>query len=492
LAASALISAGAQSQTCSGQRDDLARTKVVGGTEATLAAWPSQAALWSRNPGRRLAFFCGGTAIAPNWILTAAHCAVRIEPSGDGAFIYAEDGGKVEVVLGSDDLEAVRSDNVFQIAKVVVHEGYTNPMDSGNDIALIALASPWTGPLARLSLGAAVEPEDARTFAAGFGQLQSTQQLEWKETRDGAMIWTPSTTLQEVSLPIVPTATCEAAYHAIPRSKTAIIGAGQICAGYQRGRKDTCSGDSGGPLVFYDEDHCPIQIGVVSWGLGCAEPNAYGVYSRISAYKDWIFRHVPEVAVAAARIAERPLLATIANPTLAGALKQLEEALPSAKGRIRVGLSAGHRVKVNSINSITANSDVGGRLVLLDINAAGEVVQIFPNRYVTAEGANLIAKGQTVSIPDPANPAYAGTGGFQAVKPLGRGRLVAIVAPRGIEISNIVDSPQRIAQGFRQESAPVSYLSNLFDALIAAATSSPREASEQSWAFGETAYDIIP
>jgi len=60
----------------------------------------------------------------------------------------------------------------------------------------------------------------------------------------------------------------------------------QICAGV--GGVDSCQGDSGGPLMLRTGDDTPVQIGVVSWGLGCARPDSPGIYMRISAYADWI------------------------------------------------------------------------------------------------------------------------------------------------------------------------------------------------------------
>lgn len=62
-----------------------------------------------------------------------------------------------------------------------------------------------------------------------------------------------------------------------------------ICAGYKDGGRDSCAGDSGGPLFTIDEiDLKPKLVGLVSFGIGCAEPNHFGVYSRITSIRKWI------------------------------------------------------------------------------------------------------------------------------------------------------------------------------------------------------------
>jgi secreted trypsin-like serine protease len=68
-----------------------------------------------------------------------------------------------------------------------------------------------------------------------------------------------------------------------------------ICAGTASGERDACNGDSGGPLFSKGADGSLMQIGVVSWGEGpadanmaCGHANAYGVYTRVSNYLDWI------------------------------------------------------------------------------------------------------------------------------------------------------------------------------------------------------------
>ena len=61
-----------------------------------------------------------------------------------------------------------------------------------------------------------------------------------------------------------------------------------ICAGYKQGGKDACQGDSGGPFICEGQNKEAILTGIVSWGIGCARANNYGVYARVTKILDWI------------------------------------------------------------------------------------------------------------------------------------------------------------------------------------------------------------
>ena len=87
--------------------------------------------------------------------------------------------------------------------------------------------------------------------------------------------------LQEVDLPIMTNDKCKQKY------KHDYIGPKMLCAGWDAGQKDACQGDSGGPL-YYTKGSKVIQVGVVSWGRGCARKDSPGVYSMVSKYIDWI------------------------------------------------------------------------------------------------------------------------------------------------------------------------------------------------------------
>jgi secreted trypsin-like serine protease len=94
--------------------------------------------------------------------------------------------------------------------------------------------------------------------------------------------------LREVSVPIVDREQCNS-----ERSYDGSITSRMLCAGLPDGGKDSCQGDSGGPLVVMDPFlNFQTQAGIVSWGIGCALPNFYGVYTRLAVLEKWVSARV--------------------------------------------------------------------------------------------------------------------------------------------------------------------------------------------------------
>jgi trypsin len=84
--------------------------------------------------------------------------------------------------------------------------------------------------------------------------------------------------LQAVAVIAVSAAQCDSAY-----SSYGGITENMICAAVNGGGKDACQGDSGGPLVAEGN-----LVGLVSWGVGCADANYPGVYSNIAVLRDFV------------------------------------------------------------------------------------------------------------------------------------------------------------------------------------------------------------
>ncbi len=156
-----------------------------------------------------------------------------------------------------------------RVTAVAVHPNYdpTISVIKGYDIALLYLANYSEQPPMALYSG---KPKaGTKATAVGWGHTVFRGQ--------------GSDILQEVDAPIVSNEVCNQ-----PESYNGQIIDSQLCAGFAKGGKDACNGDSGGPLMAL-QDGKYKQVGIVSGGNGgCAEPNKYTYYTRVSSFRTWI------------------------------------------------------------------------------------------------------------------------------------------------------------------------------------------------------------
>ena len=268
--AAALLSLAFAAGLAAGDRSAAQQTpdpRIVGGHEAVPFSWPFIAAIVSAGaPTNYEGQFCGAALVRPDWVVTAAHCFF-------GSGTSPED---IKVVLGAHDL-SINDGTRFDATQILLHPDY-DPNSNDSDVALIRLAT--AANLRPITLNAPfVSPElsdHLLATAIGWGNTSATGDVF-------------PTRLQQADVPIVPNAVCNA-----PQSYGGSITPNMLCAGYASGGIDSCQGDSGGPLVVPDAA-VPggyRQEGVVSFGIGCAQPDLYGVYARTSNFAYWVSQNI--------------------------------------------------------------------------------------------------------------------------------------------------------------------------------------------------------
>jgi len=234
-------------------------TRIIGGSEATEDRYSYAVSLQDR-----IGHFCGGSLIAKDVILTAAHCQ----------------GGQYDVVLGRHDLDD-NDGEVIGMKRELPHPNY-NARSTDNDFMLVFLdeaASTNNVDLVTLNSDSSVPSVGEEVTVMGWGDT---------DIRDD--VSELSDVLMNVKVNTISNQECDDSEGTIGGyydDYNGQITQNMLCA--RANLQDSCQGDSGGPLVIKGNGSSnDIQVGVVSWGIGCASQSFPGVYARVSRAYDWI------------------------------------------------------------------------------------------------------------------------------------------------------------------------------------------------------------
>jgi secreted trypsin-like serine protease len=390
--------------------------RVVGGRPAKAGAWASMVPIFL---GDRA--ICGGTIIDKEWVLTAAHCVRQRSPQ------------ELSVREATIDLRA--GGRLLKIAEIHIHENYKSGPPA-NDVALLRLQESAKSPrqlLMQQSAIPAVLRDGAMATVVGFGRIQPRP----AQPGPGFQTGTTSDRLLQADVPIVSLQKC------IERYGAQRISEGTICAGFDEGGHDACQGDSGGPLFARGPLAQSVQVAVVSWGSGCAQPKSYGVYTSLAAFEPWIRQRVPDaqfISTAPSTSAESAAIAGIpayVTQIITSLLGNTSSKEPSKLAQVSVDLVQGTTLRVNDLIQIRVTSSITGKLVVFNQDSDGKMFQIFPNRFTGAQAdqaPTMIKAGYVVTAPAPGDRFR-----LRITPPLGKNKIYAMVLPVEAKIDDLTN-----------------------------------------------------
>nr|XP_019571197.1 PREDICTED: transmembrane protease serine 11B-like [Rhinolophus sinicus] len=230
-----------------------AGNRIINGKNSLAGAWPWQASMqWKGTP------LCGASLISSRWLLSAAHCFARKNNSEDWTVNFGTIVNKPYMTR--------------KVQNIIYHENYSMARVH-DDIALVQLTEEvsFTKYVRKICLPEAKMKlsENDSVVVTGWGVLSMSGPLP--------------RILQQAFVKIIDNKVCNAPY-----ALSGHVTDNMLCAGFMSGEADSCQNDSGGPLAYVDSRNIWKLVGIVSWGDGCAKKNKPGVYTRVTAYRDWI------------------------------------------------------------------------------------------------------------------------------------------------------------------------------------------------------------
>uniref|UniRef100_A0A182JA34 Phenoloxidase-activating factor 2 n=1 Tax=Anopheles atroparvus TaxID=41427 RepID=A0A182JA34_ANOAO len=223
-------------------------------------------------------YACVGSLIAPNVVLTVAHCVVNRMATN--------------LMVRAGEWDTKTEDEVMphqtaKVKQVLVHERYNKHHHF--DVALLVLEQPFQ-PADHVQTVCLPPPglrPDTGTecTTGGWGKERFDQEVYQQ-------------ILKRVDLPIVASGKCQAALRTTRLGPKYKLHSTFLCAGGKMG-VDVCSGDGGAALtcLMPGRENTYYQAGIVAWGIGCGDENIPGVYVDVMAVRSWIVDNLQELNV---------------------------------------------------------------------------------------------------------------------------------------------------------------------------------------------------
>jgi secreted trypsin-like serine protease len=311
---------------------------------ALVAAWPATAsALVGGTPTQRdlphmvamefrsspsatqWSFRCGGSLVAPDVVLTAAHCVSGDESAGEPDTFPAAQfrflAGTKKRSAGGEHIQAV---------EIREDPRYDDSDEGGYDVALVKLErSSSLGRPIRIA-----RADETGLYAPGKDAVITG----WGS--DFYLAGGTSDDLEEIVVPIRSDDECQST------SAFALDPATMLCAGELQGGKDSCQGDSGGPLMVPDAGGGLILVADVSFGLGCAFPTQYGVYGEVAgaAMRPWVADNIAQMSSAGGQSTATPVAEPGTTPVTGTPAPGTTA--PSQSGAAATGFAAPRRARL--------------------------------------------------------------------------------------------------------------------------------------------------